>query len=307
MNDVKNMEVLNLGQNLLSGKMPDCWMNWQNLIAIRLSNNKFIGNIPTSIGTLSSLAMVDLGNNSISGDIPLSLQNCTRLGTLDFSGNELVGTIPRWIGESFSSMIILNLRANKLHGQIPKELCGVASLHILDLAENNLSGTIPSCFNNFSGMVKINDSLHYIIIHLIFLALSGYFLTAIRNQLSGEILRSISNLTFLTGMIASGTQVRGFDASSFMGNELCGLPLPLSCNEEGSLPPLDDENEREEEDGNGFEVDWSYFCISIAPGFVVGFWLVMGPLCFNKRWRFAYFHFSGNFWDNFWWDFMQVL
>eukprot|EP00257_Ricinus_communis_P002153 XP_002513051.3 receptor-like protein EIX1 [Ricinus communis] len=387
MQEVKKMEVLNLGGNLLSGEIPDCWLSWQSLTAINLSNNKFTGNIPKSIGTLSFLESVHFANNDLSGDIPLSIQNCRKLFTLDFSGNKLVGKIPSWIGKSIPDMIILILRGNKLHGQIPEEICRMASLQILDLADNNFSSMIPSCFSNFSGMVKVNDSFGSltfdqsnvgpspILIDSAILVIKGRvaeystilgFVKAIdlsnnnlsgeipmnitslvglqslsfsqnsltgripkdigamqslesidfsQNHLFGEIPESISSLTFLshlnlsnnklTGKIPSGTQLRGFDPSSFMDNDLCGPPLPLNCSKEGILHAPDDEKEREE-DENGFEVDWFYFFVSIAPGFVVGFWLVVGPLCFNRRWRFAYFRFLYDLWDKICWNFLTL-
>ena len=42
-------------------------------------------------------------------------------------------------------------------------------------------------------------------------------------------------------------------------------------------------------DGNGLEVDWFY--VSMALGFVVGFWSVCGSLLLNKQWRILYFQF----------------
>ncbi|XP_044474312.1 receptor-like protein EIX2 [Mangifera indica] len=41
--------------------------------------------------------------------------------------------------------------------------------------------------------------------------------------------------------------------------------------------------------GNEDEVDWFY--VSMAPGFVVGFWSIIGPLAINKQWRYKYCHF----------------
>ncbi|KAJ9169497.1 hypothetical protein P3X46_017684 [Hevea brasiliensis] len=131
-NQVKGMINLNLDNNLLSGEIPDCWMNWPELWFLTLNNNNL-------------------------SEIPLSLQNCSKLTTLDIGENELIGHIPAWIGERLSNLVILNFRANKFHGHIPKELCHLASLQILDLSHNNLSGIFPSCIKNFSSMTKIDS------------------------------------------------------------------------------------------------------------------------------------------------------
>lgn len=51
------------------------------------------------------------------------------------------------------------------------------------------------------------------------------------NQLSGEIPQPMSTMSFLSylsflgGKIPSGAQLQGFDASSYVGNSLCGPPL----------------------------------------------------------------------------------
>ncbi|KAJ9171064.1 hypothetical protein P3X46_019114 [Hevea brasiliensis] len=156
-NQVKGMINLNLDNNLLSGEIPDCWMNWPELWFLTLNNNNLSGNIPKSIGALTSLKSLHLRNNNLSGEIPLSLQNCSKLTSLDIGENELIGHIPTWIGERLSNLVILNFRANKFHGHIPKELCHLASLQILDLSHNNLSGIFPSCIKNFSSMTKIDS------------------------------------------------------------------------------------------------------------------------------------------------------
>ena len=59
------------------------------------------------------------------------------------------------------------------------------------------------------------------------------------NQLSGQIPSSMSSLTFLnhlnlsnnnlTGKIPLSTQLQSFNASDFIGNKLCGLPLSNNC------------------------------------------------------------------------------
>ncbi|XP_025981920.1 receptor-like protein EIX2 [Glycine max] len=99
-----------------------------------------------------------------------------------------------------------------------------------------------------------------------------------RNQLSGEIPPTISNLSFLSmldvaynhlkGKIPTGTQLQTFDASSFIGNNLCGPPLPINCSSNGKT------HSYEGSDGHG--VNW--FFVSATIGFIVGFWIVIAPL-----------------------------
>ncbi|XP_011020398.1 PREDICTED: receptor-like protein 12 [Populus euphratica] len=350
--ELKNVQVLNLGENLLSGEIPDCWSSWQYLVAIKLSNNKFSGNIPDSVGALSLLESLHIRNSSLS-----------------------VGSMPAWIGKRFSSMVVLNMRANKFRGRIPRELCNLASLQILDLAHNRLSWSIPTCFNKLSAMATRNDSLGKIYLdsgsstfdnvllvmkgkvveystilkfvrsidlssnalcgeipeevtrlgELQSLNLSQNSLTgripegigSIRylesmdfsvNQLSGEIPQSMSDLTFLShlnlsdnrlrGRIPSGTQLQSFGPSSFSGNELCGPPLSKNCSVDNKFHV---EHEREE-DGNGLKGRWFY--VSMVLGFIVGFWGVVGPLMFNRRWRYVYYHFLDRLRDQIWWRFM---
>lgn len=147
----KRLEVLNLDNNLLSGEIPDCWMNWQSLSTVKLANNNFVGSIPSSMRHLSSLKSLNLRKNKLSGKLPMVQMNWTELVIIDLAENEFIGSIPTWIG-SLTNLKVLNLRWNKFTRDIPHELCCLTSIQILDLAHNNLSGTVPRCFNNFSIM-----------------------------------------------------------------------------------------------------------------------------------------------------------
>ncbi|KAE8725530.1 ankyrin repeat-containing protein [Hibiscus syriacus] len=116
------------------------------------------------------------------------------------------------------------------------------------------------------------------------------------NQLSGAIPPSISKLTFLsylnvaynnlTGEIPKGTQLQSVDASNFAGNNFCGPPLTDNCTINAVKP--DDAGNREGSEG-GLEVDWFWFYVSAALGFVAAFWSIAGPFLFKKSWRDAYF------------------
>ncbi|KAL4601935.1 hypothetical protein ACB092_10G017900 [Castanea dentata] len=371
-NEPKMISHLNLEKNLLSGIIPDCLMNWNNLRVLNLRNNNFSGSIPASMGSLTYLKSLHLYNNTFSGKLPSSLKNCEMLVIIDVAENRFAGNIPSWIGHRCTSLMLLSLRSNYFHGHIPKELCTLTSLQILDLSHNQLSGSIPRCVKNFSAMAINNISNDHLnsynqyfggplplesallvikgklleystILQLVksidfsknslsgeipkevtslqglqSLNLSYNFLIGSipenigtmgslesidfsLNQLSGQIPSSMSNLTFLnhlnlsnnnlTGKIPLSTQLQSLNPSSYVGNKLCGPPLTVNCTSNGVKP--NNENISSKETG-GLEVDWFY--VSMALGFVVGFWSVCGPLLLNKQWRIMYFQFLDHMW-----------
>nr|XP_023907789.1 receptor-like protein EIX1 [Quercus suber] len=369
MNEPKQMQLLNLGKNHLSGKIPNCWMKWNNLELLNLGINNFTGNIPTSLGSLTLLKSLHLHKNKLSGKLPSSFQNCDNLMTIDVAENEFVGSIPSWIGHKCSNLMILSLRSNNFLGHVPEELCALTSLQIMDLSCNKLSGSIPRCFKNFSAMAT-KDTPNYPMgfypsvgyygesfpLESALLVIKGQILeystilqlvksidlsmnnlsgeipievTTLQglqslnlsynlligsipenigtmgslesidfsvNQLSGQIPSSMSSLTFLnhlnlsnnnlTGKIPFGTQLQSFNASNYIGNKLCGPPLIDNCTTSGAKPHIDNIGCQ---DASRFVVDWFY--VSMALGFVVGFWSACGPLLLNKKWRIMYFQF----------------
>ncbi|XP_057951458.1 receptor-like protein EIX1 [Malania oleifera] len=149
-----NLYHLDLSKNFLSGEIPDCWMNWKNLLTLRLDNNNLVGKIPSSMGSLTRLGSLHLSKNKLSGNLSTTLSSFHYLKVLDLSENKFSGRIPLLIGESLPQLRVLILRTNKLSGSISIQLCHLYSLQILDLAHNNLSGAIPTCFGNYSAMIN---------------------------------------------------------------------------------------------------------------------------------------------------------
>ncbi|KAL2334712.1 hypothetical protein Fmac_015925 [Flemingia macrophylla] len=262
------VQFLNLASNKLSGKIPDCWINWNNLVVVNLQSNHFIGNLPPSIGYLSLLQSLNIRNNSLSGIFPTTLRKNNLLISLDLGENNLSGTIPSLIGESLLNLRILRLRSNSFSGHIPNEICDMTFLQDLDFAHNSLSGNIPSCFSHLNAMFEKNKR---------------------------KIPSTISNLNFLSrldmshnhlkGKIPTGTQIQSFEASDFAGNNLCGPPLPINYYSNQKVPVTDNIGTKID----GHEVNW--FFVSMAIGFVVGFWTVVAPLLVYRSWRYAYFSF----------------
>ncbi|KRH09061.1 hypothetical protein GLYMA_16G193300v4 [Glycine max] len=268
---------LDLGENNLSGTIPT-WVGEKllNVKILLLRSNSFTGHIPNEICQLSLLQVLDLAQNNLSGNIPSCFSNLSAM-TLKNQISVLLWLKGR--GDEYRNFLglvtIIDLSSNKLLGEIPREITYLNGLNFLNLSHNQLIGHIPQGIGNMRSLQSIDFS---------------------RNQLSGEIPPTIANLSFLSmldlsynhlkGTIPTGTQLQTFDASSFIGNNLCGPPLPINCSSNGKT------HSYEGSDGHG--VNW--FFVSMTIGFIVGFWIVIAPLLICRSWRYAYFHFLDHVW-----------
>ncbi|KAH9648750.1 hypothetical protein KPL70_025719 [Citrus sinensis] len=156
---IKNTwKFCDLSSNLLSGGLPDCWLNFDSLSILNLANNSFSGKIPDSMGFLHNIQTLSLHSNRLTGELPSSLKKSSQLSVLDLRKNALYGEIPTWIGGSLQNLIVLSLKSNNFHGNIPFQLCHLAFIRVLDLSLNNISGKLPKCFKNFSAMTREKSS-----------------------------------------------------------------------------------------------------------------------------------------------------
>ncbi|KAB2062351.1 hypothetical protein ES319_A10G147600v1 [Gossypium barbadense] len=321
-NDTLPMVALSLANNLLSGEIPDCWIKWQYLRVLRLDGNRVSGKIPISMGTLTKLQSLHLHNNRLHGEIPLSLKNCTNLVAINFGENELNGHIPGWMDHSLPNLIILILRSNKFGGNIPDHLCALSSLKILDLSNSHLFGCIPRCISNFAAMVRRNASRERSIIYnaniedvyeYASVVMKGQFLEygntlnlvrlvdLSRNNLSGEIPQEVVNLQALQTLNLSQNHLTG-KIPKLIGAMILIETMDLSQNQlTGSIPESISGSGKETDVKNrakgirkGREINWFY--VSMPLGFVTGFWCVLGPLVFDRRWRITYYRVSTEMW-----------
>uniref|UniRef100_A0A0R0FSN4 Disease resistance R13L4/SHOC-2-like LRR domain-containing protein n=1 Tax=Glycine max TaxID=3847 RepID=A0A0R0FSN4_SOYBN len=285
---------LDLGENNLSGCIPT-WVGEKlsNMKILRLQSNSFVGHIPNEICQMSLLQVLDLAQNNLSGNIPSCFSNLSAMTLMNQSRNPRIYSVAQnsttynsgstivsvllWLkgrGDEYQNILGLvtsiDLSSNKLLGEIPREITDLNGLNFLNLSHNQLIGPISEGIGNMRSIQSIDFS---------------------RNQLSGEIPPTISNLSFLTmldlsynhlkGKIPTGTQLQTFDASSFIGNNLCGPPLPINCSSNGKTHSY--------EGSHGHGVNW--FFVSATIGFILGFWIVIAPLLICRSWRYAYFHF----------------
>ncbi|XP_019152114.1 PREDICTED: LRR receptor-like serine/threonine-protein kinase GSO2 [Ipomoea nil] len=317
---LSKLESLDMHKNMLSGPIP-LLQNCSSLLKVDLAENGFTGKIPRWLGTsLSDLIILRLRSNKFNGELSPEFCHLTSLRILDISNNNLTGVIPKCLknltamtddegevpvgffewrysssysgsfGESalvttkgheyeyFTTILMLfvsmDFSNNNFNGDIPIELTNLVKLKSLNLSRNNLTGNIPMEMGNMKLLESIDLS---------------------RNQLSGKIPSSFSGLSFLgvldlsynnlSGKIPSSTQLQGFNASCYIGNNLCGPPLSKSCSsiDDGQIP----KNESKRDDC--CEVDWFY--VSMVIGFAVGFGCIYGSLFLVKSWRIAYFKF----------------
>ncbi|KAH9743543.1 hypothetical protein KPL70_003342 [Citrus sinensis] len=289
--------TVDLSSNNFEGRLPLC----------------LSGSIPESIGSLRTLRFLVLRNNYLSGELPLSLKNCTFMESLDLGDNNLSGNIPAWIGASMPGLSILrfipprvgnlsdmkveppksvqhegrlrvvtkgserkyfttlylvnllDLSSTNLSAEIPAELTSLVHLGTLNLSHNHLVGKIPEEIGNFEWLETLDLS---------------------KNKLSGSIPPSMASLIFmnhlnlsynnLSGEIPNTNQFQTLnDPSIYEGNlALCGDPLPKKCPENGGRSPVprgDDEDEDEH--------DKLWLFVSVALGFIAGFWGFFGSSC----------------------------
>lgn len=255
--------------------------SFSRMAILSLHANKFYGHIPKELCHLTSLQILDLAHNNLSGTIPSCFSNFNSMAPRQDS----VGKIYFYKLFCDSALVVMkgkvveystilgyvrsmDLSSNDLSGEIPKELTSLNELQSLSLSDNFLLGKIPQDIGAMGSLGSLDFS---------------------HNQLLGEIPQSLARLKFLShlnfsynnlsGRIPPGTQLQGFSSSNFIGNkELCGLPLTENCSGDGGIPTVGNGGKKGD---NGFDVDWLY--VSMPVGFVVGFWVVMGPLIFNRR------------------------
>ncbi|XP_028961537.2 receptor-like protein EIX2 [Malus domestica] len=294
--------VFDVGHNNLSGMLPE-WLGVElpKLAILILRSNHFYGNIPLYLCNLKQIQILDLSINNISGSIPKCFSNLTKLteignsiltvhlefgGTnsrfswrsvyedetsliwkgimskykstlglvksIHLSSNQLTGEIPNEIAD-LVGLVSLNLSRNNLAGQITPEIGKLQSLDSLDLSNNQIHGTIPTSLFQISSLGKLDLS---------------------NNNLFGRI--------------PMGTRLQNYDPSAFAGNPLlCGIPLQQLCSPEETSPEEPPVFRDQVEDNDGF-ITLGFF-VSLALGFVVGFWGVCGSLMFIKSWRYIYF------------------
>ncbi|KAJ0558771.1 putative leucine-rich repeat domain superfamily [Helianthus annuus] len=223
-NGVNTIELVELGNNQLSGVIPECWEKWSSLKVLLLGDNNLSGEIPRTLGSVPLLQLV----------------------SFDLGRNNLAGIIPPWIGIKLTVLKILNLRSNNFYGITPDQLCYLSQVQVLDLADNNLSGNIPRCFNNFSVLSGIETNLE---VQLSFYLDGGSFIVGDSLVMKGQeaeygsflglvMLLDLSSNKFSGQIPSELTTLHKLNSLNLSRNQLTG-EIPNKIGDMKSLESLD--------------------------------------------------------------------
>ncbi|KAI4356905.1 hypothetical protein L6164_000887 [Bauhinia variegata] len=179
--NLKNLVILNLASNSLSGPIPQSFENLTILRELILKDNQLNETIPVFLGQLSTLRVLDLSGNHLDGTIPDSLGKLLKLHVLDLSHNSLEGTLdeihlrnlsnlqdlrmgfnelavklgPNWLPPF--QLASLELQSCTIETPFPQWLQTQTKLIKLDLSETGIFGPIPKWFQQM-GLIEFHLS-----------------------------------------------------------------------------------------------------------------------------------------------------
>ncbi|KZV25867.1 receptor-like protein kinase [Dorcoceras hygrometricum] len=237
-----NLEILDVGQNLIRGPLPDSVANLsRQLNKLSLFSNQIYGNIPSGIGNLAGLSVLYLHDNILDGPIPSSIGKLLYLQRLFLAANRFSDELPFSLG-NLTLLNLVVLGENNISGRVPSSIGNCANLQILDLSRNNLHGLIPPEILGLSSISIALDLSHNVFSGSIpfevgFLTNLG-LLDLSNNRLSGNITKSIRRCISLEKLYLQGNLLEGeipSELSALMGlqaldlsqNKLSG-PIPSS-------------------------------------------------------------------------------
>ncbi len=154
---------VHLGNNLLTGSIPDSLGNHRFLEFLSIQNNPLMqGRLPSIsvLRKLTNLEILDLSDCGLHGSLTIamaSLLGLPKLKRLSLSENQLTGSLPtseqieadaRMTSTNLSRSVLqaLNLGNNGISGTLPPDLFGqrLVALEHLQLFGNDLHGQIPT-------------------------------------------------------------------------------------------------------------------------------------------------------------------
>lgn len=245
------LQVLNLGENLMTGRIPDGLGKCKSLVFLDLSSNRFHGDIPDQL-PVRCMVLFNISRNSLSGAIPTFMKSsCSRQEQQPFLTNRLISgslDVPQTgedMADLYANLFYYGTWAN---GPLAKVRSGLLQV-FHDLSQNNFTGPVPPALigkrlteeQPSYGLFLNDNKLAGNISSDLFVScqsLESFFLNLSANQISGEITaHGLLNCSTLKHLEAAFNQIRG-PIASMLGNLESLVFLDLSTNNlHGDLPP----------------------------------------------------------------------
>ncbi|KAK2979885.1 hypothetical protein RJ640_023956, partial [Escallonia rubra] len=155
-----NLKELYLGNNSLTGNLPDSISNASKLTHLYLLANNFSRLIPNSFGNLGLLeesgpTKMNI-NFELARTIPATIFNISTLQNLSVVSNQLSGTLPLYASHQLVNLKELSFENNSLTGNLPDSISNASKLIGLGLTANDFSGIVPNSLGNM-GLLEVLD------------------------------------------------------------------------------------------------------------------------------------------------------
>lgn len=186
-----NLRELHLGNNLLTGTIPDS-LSSLDLEVLRVQDNYLTGQVLGLIDSWPNMKHFDIERTLITGTIPESIGTLGRLEKL-FLGPHLNGTLPASFSD-LTSLVELKLTGITLSGSIPSDFGRLTSL--------------GRFFYLFLSMSIPNACVVLTNIHAFPLACAERFMFD-RTKLEGPIPTSLGELTAMTDLMIINSRMTG--------------------------------------------------------------------------------------------------
>ncbi|KAK4387942.1 putative LRR receptor-like serine/threonine-protein kinase [Sesamum angolense] len=221
----RNLVVLKLSSNNLSGPVDDLVNLCRNLHSLDLGGNNFSGNLSVQLDRLLEFSVP---MNNLGGEIPswFFSENCS-LRCLDLSDNFFIGRIPKEISNC-KDLVSLNLYGNKFSGEIPPAVGSLLSLQSLLLGENSFSRDVPESLVQMSNLSLLDLSRNGF----------GGDVQEIFGQLHQVSSLVLSGNSYTGGLLSSGIfELQNISELDLSDNDFFG-PLPVEISQMSNLKML---------------------------------------------------------------------
>ncbi|KAK7373875.1 hypothetical protein VNO80_07295 [Phaseolus coccineus] len=158
---LKNLEELDLGQNLFVGSLPSSFLNMTSLRKLEVSRNQFTGQFDSNIASLTSLEHFGFTENQF--EVPISftpLANHSNLKFIYGEGNKVIldlqPSLQTWIPKFQLQVLSLSSTTETDSLPLPRFLLHQNNLTSLDFTSCRLEGEFPNwLFENNTKLTEL--------------------------------------------------------------------------------------------------------------------------------------------------------